>query len=157
MKTLVAYYSRAGATKKAAEFIARQLKADIEEIIDPKSRKGIFGYLRSGKEAIKKQIPKIQPSLRNPELYELALICTPVWAHSMSSPTRAYIKNEKGNFNKVAFFCTYGSSGFERTLRGMEEAAGKKPKAVLALQTKEVIDGSFEKKAKEFAGKLKKK
>jgi len=157
MKTLIAYYSRTGTTKKLAEFLAKQLKADVDEINDLKSRKGILGYLRSGKEAIKKQPAKIQPSLKNPALYELTLIGTPVWAHNMSSPVRAYINNEKLCFNKTAFFCTMGGSGDEKTFREMEEAAGKKPKAVLALKTKEVADGSFEKMAKEFAERLKKK
>ena len=50
-KTLVAYYSRTGTTKKVGEAIAKALKADIDEIIDLKKRSGAIGWVVSGKDA----------------------------------------------------------------------------------------------------------
>jgi flavodoxin len=40
MKSLVVYYTRTGKTKSAAEAIATQLGADIEEIVDLKKTAG---------------------------------------------------------------------------------------------------------------------
>ena len=40
MKTLVIYYTREGNSKFAAEAIAAELGADIEEVIDLKNRQG---------------------------------------------------------------------------------------------------------------------
>jgi len=48
MKTLVAYYSRTGNTKKVAVEIAKNLKADIDEIIDKKDRSGMIGWIIGG-------------------------------------------------------------------------------------------------------------
>ncbi|MBE3088681.1 MAG: flavodoxin family protein, partial [Actinobacteria bacterium] len=42
---LVVYYSRTGTTRKVAEYITKQLGADMEEIIDMKKRSGIWGFL----------------------------------------------------------------------------------------------------------------
>jgi len=47
MKTLVVYYSRTGKTKFVAEKIAVELKADVEEVVDLKSRSGRFGFLKA--------------------------------------------------------------------------------------------------------------
>ena len=52
MKVLVAFYSRTGSTKLVAEAIAQALNADVEEIKDKKDRNGIFGFLKSGYEAV---------------------------------------------------------------------------------------------------------
>ena len=46
MKTLVAYYSRTGNTEFVAEKIAEYLGAEVCEVIDKKSRKGRFGFLK---------------------------------------------------------------------------------------------------------------
>ena len=43
MKILNVYYSRTGNTKTVTEFLANQLDADIEEIVDKKARTGVVG------------------------------------------------------------------------------------------------------------------
>jgi flavodoxin len=135
MKTLITFYSRTGTTKKVAEELAKLLKADTEEILDVKSRAGALGYLRSGREAMK----RVQPEIFKPKIdasqYDLVVIGTPVWGWNMASPVRSYISKQK--FKNVAFFLTMGGS-FGKTFEEMEAASGKKPKAVLALMTKEV-------------------
>lgn len=52
---LVVYYSRTGATRKVAEYITKQLGADMEEIIDMKKRSGIWGFLIGGRDALRKK------------------------------------------------------------------------------------------------------
>ncbi len=47
-KILVAYYSKTGNTKRAAEDIAKSLGADLEEIKDKRNRKGFGRGLRAG-------------------------------------------------------------------------------------------------------------
>jgi flavodoxin len=51
MNTLVVYYSRTGKTRFVAEKVVAELKADIEEIVDLKNRKGRFGFLKAGYDA----------------------------------------------------------------------------------------------------------
>jgi flavodoxin len=152
MKTLVVYYSRTGTTKKVGQEIAKQLKADEEEIFDVKNRGGLLGWLRSGKEAQKKQLPEIKPAKKNPSNYDLVVIGTPVWAWTLSSPVRTYLSSNK--FKKVAYFCTCGGDP-GKAFEEIDNTAGKKAIATLVISEKEIKDNSYPKKVKEFVAKLK--
>ena len=60
MKPLVIFYSRTGWTKKVAENISKNLNCDIEEVVDHKKRNGLFRFITSGRDAMKKKttVPK---------------------------------------------------------------------------------------------------
>ncbi len=154
MKTLVVYYSRTGTTKKVGDLIASKLDADIEEIIDVKSRKGPIGYIVSGREAMKKVIPEIQDIKRQVKDYDILIIGTPIWGWNMSSPVRAYLEKIKNDVPQVAFFCTMGGSGDDKAFKEMESICHTVPKATLALITKEVVQERHEDKIEAFVGKL---
>ena len=148
MKTLVVYYSRTGTTKKVGKKIGQMLKCDSEEIIDVKDRKGALGYTRSGKEAMLKTCPKIKPIKKNPAKYDLVIIGTPVWFFTMASPVRTYLSKNK--FKKVAFFLTMHGSGDRKTFKAMQRVCKKKPVSVLSLTMKEVKNGDYIPKIKQF-------
>lgn len=135
------YYSRGGTTRQVAELIAAKLKCDIEGIQDVRSRKGLFGWLRSGREAMRKTLPEIRPTAKDPGQYDVVVLGTPVWASSMASPLRTYLTQNKGKFKRVAFFVTFGGSGTEGTLQGMTELCGQQPVATQALRNAEVKGG----------------
>ena len=80
MKTLVVYYTRTGNTKFAAETIAAELRAEMEEVIDLKKRRGRLAYLPSGRDAIEGKETEIAQTSRNPTDYDLIIIGQPVWA-----------------------------------------------------------------------------
>jgi flavodoxin len=152
MKALVVYYSRTGNTKKVGQEIAKQLKSDIEQIEDVKSRLGPIGWLKSGREAIKNKLVEIKLTKKDPSKYDLAVIGTPVWAGTVSSPVRTYLSKHK--FKKIALFCTCsGQSG--KAFDAMERITGKKAIATLVIDEKEIKNGSYSKKVKEFVAKLK--
>jgi len=153
MKALVVFYSRTGTTEKIAEEIAKRLKIDIERILDVKSRSGLLGWLRSGREAKKKMEAAIIPTRINPADYPCVIIGTPVWASSMSSPIRTYLSRNKAKFKKLAFFCTCGGSG-TKALKEMEDLCGKPVLALLEVKTNEVKSGKYDDKIKEFISKL---
>ena len=154
MKTLIAYYSRTRTTKKVAEMLAQKLGAEIEEIKDTVDRSGIKGYFISGRDAMKRRLTKIEPLKLNPEEYDLVIVGTPVWAGNMSPAVRTYFAENKEKIKKVAFFCTMGGSGDEKTFVEMEMAVWQKTKGVLAVLAKEVASGKFEKKVQEFADRM---
>lgn len=52
MRTLVIYYTRTGNSKFAAEMVAAELGADIEEVVDLKKRKGRLAYMSCGRDAM---------------------------------------------------------------------------------------------------------
>jgi flavodoxin len=133
MRILVVYYSRTGITRDLALAIAAALGADVEEIVEPTSRGGLTGFLRSGLESILERTAAVRPSTREARDYDLVIVGTPVWALNVSSPVRAYLTARRGKLPRVAFFCTMGGSGGERAFHTMETLAGAHPVARLAL------------------------
>ena len=153
-KKLVVYYSRSGTTRQVAEMIASRLKCDVEGIQDVRSRKGLFGWLRSGREASRRQLPEIKPTVKDPGQYDLVVLGTPVWASAMSSPLRTYVTRNTGKFKRLALLVTYGGTGLDQTLEGIKELCGQQPVAILALRTTEVRKGGHKQAVEEFVAKL---
>jgi len=156
-KTLVAFYSRSGNTKKVAESISGILKCDIEEIIDTKNRKGIFGFLSAGNDARRvNRYKKIKEIKINPSLYDLVIIGTPVWAGNISAPIRTYIFENKDNFKKVAFFCTHLSPEVMKIFKDMETICQKTPLSLLEVTSREVKKNQYIQKVEKFIENLNK-
>jgi flavodoxin len=155
MKTLVAYYSRSGNTRKLAQAIAKELGAEIEEITEPRDRAGVFGFLGAGMDATFKRATPILPFKADPSGYDLVVVGAPVWSFTVASPVRTFLEQFGKGLKAVAFFCTVGGSGQARAFREMERLAGKKPSATLAILEKE-LQGDYGKKVREFADALRK-
>lgn len=153
MKTLIAYYSRTGITKKVAEKLAGALNCEIEEVKDLKNRKGVLGYLLSGREAMQKTLPAVEFA-KSPADYDLVIVGTPIWGWDMSSPIRSYLEKNKGQIKKAAFFCTMSGSGDEKAFRNMGEIIKAEPLAVMGLKTIEATKGDIEEKIKDFVNRL---
>ncbi len=149
MKTLVVYYSRSGNTKKIAEEISNKVKCDIEEIIDNKNRKGIIGWLISGRDAHSRKLTTISEINKDPSKYDVIAIGTPIWAGLMAPAVRTYINENKGKFKNVAFFCTCGSSGDVKAFGDMEDYIGITPLSKLVIIAKD-FQTSHEDKLKVF-------
>lgn len=153
MKILVAYYSRNGSTKKAAEDIAGMLNCDIEEIVDTNSRKGVLGFIFGGRDAMRKRTTVIKGTKMDPSGYDLIVLGTPVWASAMTPAIRTYILQNVKKLKNVALFCVCGVSG-EKALKDMENLCEIRKKAAISFKTVDIRTGSFLQKAKEFVSDL---
>ncbi|MFH1642358.1 MAG: flavodoxin [Nanoarchaeota archaeon] len=153
-KQLVVYYSRTGTTKTVAELISNKLKCDIVEVTDNINRKGPLGYIRCGKEAMTKKLPKINGLKKDPASYEVVIIGTPIWGFSLSSPIRSFLTEYKDKLKKVSFFCTQGGSGGKNAFSQMEKITEKKPIAAMILDTIEIKKEDYELKLDSFINKL---
>lgn len=151
MKSLVAYYSQTGNTKRVAEAVADSLNADVEPISSDTEGKGMGRLIM---QALFKVQAKIGQTTKDPSLYDVVVVGTPVWARTMSSPVRTYLAKNKSKFKSVAFFCTYGGSGSERALKNMESFCGKTAVGTLAIIEKDVKSGEYVEKIKRFATQL---
>ena len=154
MKVLVVHYSRTGNTEKVAAELARALGADTETIIDRKNRKGPIGWLGAGKDASRKIPANIDEPKHDPSGYELVVIGTPVWAWTVSAPVLAYLNKFTGKFPEVAFFITFDGN-MEKTFDDMTAAAGRQPKATLAVHARHIKSGEHAGQVMEFVEKLK--
>ena len=155
MKTLIAYYSRTNITANVAKSLQKEFNADIEEIKDTKNRSGIFGYIISCFDAIRRVPAEIKPLKKDPSEYDTVIVGTPVWASTMASPVLTYLTENKEKFNGVAFFCTCGSGGFEKTFAHMKEIIAKEPLETLYLTKKDI--GSYDEKLNSYSNKVKSK
>ena len=156
MTSLVVYYSRTGKTKKVGNLISEKLSCDMEEIFDTKKRSGILGFIKSGRDAMRKRLTILKEIDKNPDLYDLVIIGTPIWASNMSPPIRTYISEHKDKFKNVAFFCTEGSRGGLKCFENMEKLCDKKPMATLEINKKEIKKEIYIDKIKDFVEELKK-
>lgn len=138
MKALVVYYSRSGNTREVAQSIAQEMQCDIEEIQDTQNRSGIIGWLKSGYQANRGKLTTIKPLEKDPSDYDLVIVGTPIWAGFPAVPVKTYLLENKDKFKDVAFFATYGGSGFPKTVRTMVEASGKEPIQKLGIKADEI-------------------
>jgi flavodoxin len=153
-RSLVVYFSRTGYTKRIAEEIATRLDADIEAIEDVRGRAGIFGYVRSAREAYKRRAASIRPAGRSPGDYDLVVLGGPVWAGNMCSPVRAYLARHAGEIERIAIFTTLGGSGAENVLSQMTELSGCEPIARLAITDREIRQQRYATKLEKFVTAL---
>ncbi|MDA3815095.1 MAG: hypothetical protein PF549_01880 [Patescibacteria group bacterium] len=148
MKTLIIYYSRTNTTKKIAEKVGEKLGAQLVEIKSPEMKKGFWGFLRAGKQALKKMLPEIEDIKVNLDEFDLIVIGTPIWAGTIASPLRTFLVQNKGKFKEVAFFCTCGDKQ-TRAFKDIEKLIEKQPKATFELNKKEMKMG-YQQKLEDF-------
>lgn len=151
MEILIAFYSKTGVTREIAMVLAEALGCDIDEIIDKKDRTGMLGYIKAGRDAMKRTLTQIEYE-RDPKEYDLVVIGTPIWGWNMSPAVRTYLSKNK--FKKAAFFCTMGGSGDHKAFREMEELSVK-PLATMSFFEKEVKARGYSGKINVFLEKLK--
>ncbi|MDD5066289.1 MAG: hypothetical protein PHF84_04520 [bacterium] len=157
-KVLVVFYSRTGNTKRVGLDLAGKLKADSEELKDMKSRSGITGWLKGGRDALKKKNTEIAKIKKNPSQYDLVIIGTPVWASAMTPAVRTYISQNKDKFKQTAYYITSGNASASAIVPSMEDLSGKKGKAFTGFTTRELKDKViYEKKLGEFLDELRTK
>ncbi len=152
MSYLVVWYSRTSHTKTVGNALAEHLRADTEEIIDKKNRKGFWNWLVSGKDAYRKNKTTIEFH-KDPQKYDLVILGTPVWANTMTPAMRTYIEENQKNFKKVAIFCTQGAPGCEKALSQMELLIGQVV-AKVDFQAKTIDSGTYMSKLEEFVKKI---
>ena len=156
MGNLVVLYSRKGTTRKIGEIIIDKENWDFEEIIDTKKRTGIIGFLKSGKDATLKKLAKIKELQKDPELYDLVIMGTPIWNKRMTPAIRTYITEKKSKIKKVAFFCTEGGKGGLRAFENMAQLCDKTPISTLEITKQDIETGDHKDKIAQFIQEIKK-
>lgn len=127
-KTLVAYFSASGVTKKVALKMADAIGADTFEIepavkytradlnwMDKRSRSTLEMQDRSCRPAMAKQ-PDLEP-------YELILVGFPVWWYREPSIIDTFMESADFAGKTVVPFCTSGGSGLGDSAENMQALA----------------------------------
>jgi len=138
MKILVVYYSRDGHTRNVAKEIATTLAADVEEIREITSRKGIMGWITGAMGSFLRQSVALESSMVDPANYDLAIIGTPIWMYTMTPAVRAWLKKHGKKLKQVVFFATMGGKGDKNAFAGMEKLCAKAPLLTAAFIDKTI-------------------
>ncbi|MEX1307059.1 MAG: NAD(P)H-dependent oxidoreductase [Eubacteriales bacterium] len=102
MATCIVYFTHQGNTKAAAEVLAKQTKADLIELTEKVSYKGIIGFLRGGFRAATGALAKLDESLlKKISGYDTVVAASPVWAGKTTPAFNAVIANTALKGKKV--------------------------------------------------------
>ena len=133
-KKLVAFFSASGTTKKVAEMIAEDAKADLYEIeskisytkddldwMDKKSRSSV--EMRD-----KKYRPEIMEKEMDMSSYDEILLGFPIWWYVAQTIINTFLVSYDFSGKKIILFATSGGSGFGNTVKELQPSA---PDAVI--------------------------
>ncbi len=154
MKVLIAYHTRTGNTRKAAELISAELPAELEQLKEESDRAGLVGYLKAAKDAMLKRETSLLPLKHDPSQFDLVIIGTPIWAFTMTPVIRTYLQQCAPQLPRVAFFCTMTSNGDRRAFNEMAAICHKAPDATLALKASQLKNERYRELIKQFAARL---
>lgn len=128
-KTLVAYFSASGVTKKAAEKLALVAKSDIYEIrpavpytradlnwMDKKSRSSV----EMGDKSFRPEIVKNDLELAQ---YDTVLLGFPIWWYVAPTIINTFLESYDFTGKKIVLFATSGGSGFGNTANELKASA----------------------------------
>ncbi|MGN0992752.1 MAG: flavodoxin [Bacilli bacterium] len=131
-KVLVVYFSAQGHTKTVAEKIARNLNADIFEIIPKQNYTSEDLDWTNDNSRVSKE--HNDESLRNIDLintkvekwdsYDTILIGYPIWWGIAAWPVNNFIKDNDFNGKTIIPFCTSASSDIGDSGKNLEKLAG---------------------------------
>jgi flavodoxin len=140
MKTLIAYYSRTGNTRRAAEALGRRMGADVVEIPCPKYDGGAKGLARAGHDSVHSEAPEIGDLPADPGDYDRVVLGGPVWVWGAAPPLRSAIREVELAGLPVALFVTYAGGPHGRPVRQLEDEMGRKAIATAAFSAAELSD-----------------
>lgn len=132
MKSLVAYFSASGVTKKAAEMLAEAIKGDIFEIkpavpytqadlnwLDKSSRSSVEMKDRSSRPEIAEKIDSI-------EEYDVIFLGFPIWWYVAPTIINTFLEGYDFTGKKIVLFATSGGSGFGKTVENLKGSVSDK-------------------------------
>ena len=120
MKTLIAYFSRTGITKKLAEDTAKKTGADLFAIEPVKkySSRYLLCVAEAKMENLKNARPAIVSKPQNLSKYDTVVVMFPIWWFTCPNIMLTFLEENDLAGKRIIPVCTYGSSG-----KGSSEAA----------------------------------
>ena len=125
MKTLVAFFSAQGHTKKVAEDLAKDLSADIFEIVpqEPYSAADIKWtnpISRCNREKLGKKDVPVNGKVENFADYECVYLGFPIWYYGAPNVVNTFCKDYDWTGKKVYVFATSGGSDIGKTAEKLD-------------------------------------
>ena len=126
MKSLVAYFSASGVTKKAATDLAKAKDADLFEI-EPKEKysdEDLNWGNKQSRSSIEMNNKSFRPEIINKELdidkYDTIYVGFPIWWYTAPTIINTFLETYKFKNAKIILFATSGGSRFCNSLKDLK-------------------------------------
>ena len=133
-KNLVAYFSASGTTKKVAEMIAEEVKADLFEI-EPKvpyTKDDLDWMNKKSRSSVEMSDKKYRPAIMEKEIdmssYDEIFLEFQIWWYVAPTIINTFLETYDFSGKKIVLFATSGGSGFGNTVKELQPSA---PEAVI--------------------------
>ena len=96
MASCIVYYSLSGNTEYAAKYLGDKLGAEVFGVEESEKRKGVFGFIKSGFQAVSGQPALISPdSFGYVEDFDTVWLLSPIWAGNANPAMNAFLDGAK--------------------------------------------------------------
>ncbi len=120
-KTLVAFFSASGVTKRAAEKLADAINADLYEIRPavPYTRADLNWQDKHSRSSVEMNDPSSRPELADKTAdiatYERIFLGFPIWWYTAPTIIRSFLEGYDFSGKTIVLFATSGGSGLGKT------------------------------------------
>ena len=124
-KTLIAYFTRTGITRKLAEDTAKQTGADLFAIEPVKTYSSSYLVCvgQAKLENLQNARPAIKAKPQNLQDYDTIVVMFPIWWFTCPNIILTFLEENDLSGKTVIPVCTYGSSGKGISGKGISEKA----------------------------------
>ena len=121
-KILIAYYSKTGNTKRAAEEIAKMTGGTLNRIVPQKTYPdSYFATVAVAKwESLKGEKPALADKVEGIGGYDKILVGFPIWWFGCPQLIKTFMESYDFDGKKVYPFCTHGGSGPKNSTRDIK-------------------------------------
>ena len=133
-KKLVAFFSASGTTKKVAQMIAEEAKADLFKI-EPKvpyTKADLDWMNKKSRSSVEMSDKKYRPEIMKKKMdmssYDEILLGFPIWWYVAPTIVNTFLEAYDFSGKKIVLFATSGGSGFGNTVKELQPSA---PDAVI--------------------------
>ena len=121
-KILIAYYSKTGNTKRAAEEIAKMTGGTLHRIVPQKTYPdSYFATIAVAKwESLKGEKPALADKVDGIGGYDKILVGFPIWWFGCPQLIKTFMESYDFDGKKVYPFCTHGGSGPKNSTRDIK-------------------------------------
>ena len=128
-KKLVAFFSASGTTKKVAQMIAEEVKADLFEI-EPKvpyTKLDLDWMNKKSRSSVEMSDKKIRPEITDTDAhikeYDTIILGFPIWWYVAPTIVNTFLEKYDFSGKKIVLFATSGGSGFGNTVKELKPSA----------------------------------
>lgn len=128
-KSLVAYFSASGNTKKIAEEIAQEGGFDLYEITPQKAyTKADLNWMdKKSRSSVEMNDKSLRPAIAGKELdvsgYDTILLGFPIWWYVAPTIINTFLEAHDFSGKKIVLFATSGGSGFGNTVKELQPSS----------------------------------